>query len=77
MALEDGAGPPPASGASPWRKLWYQDPGDQKETALCKGRRERGPSRAAKHKGPEVRRSEGKLMTPRARASGEGRGHGA
>ena len=72
-----GLGLAKAQCTSPWRKPWYQDLGEQKEAALCKGRRERGPSRSTKHRGPEVGRSEGKLMTPRARASGEGRGHGA
>lgn len=72
-----GLGLAKAQCTSPWRRLWYQDLGDQKEAALCKGRRERGPSRAAKCRGLEVGRSEGKLMTPRARAGGERRGHGA
>ena len=72
-----GLGLAKAQCTSPRRRPWYQGPGDQKEAALCKGGRERGPPRAAKCRVPEVGRGEGKLMTPRARAGGEGRGHGA
>lgn len=72
-----GLGLAKAQCTSTQRRPWYQDLGDQKEAALCKGGRERGPPRAAKRRVLEVGRSEGKLMTPRARAGGEGRGHGA
>lgn len=60
----------------PWRRLWYEDPRDEKEAALQR-REGEGASRGRQVQGSGGGRRVEKLKTPRVGAAGEGSGHGA